>query len=74
MHFSIQDKGEGIPDSLKKHLFKESVSSHEGTLGEAGHGLGLHLTHELILMQNGHIWVDQAYKDGSLIHCTLPIN
>tara|TARA_R110001592_G_scaffold288331_4_gene557378 strand:+ start:40480 stop:41670 length:1191 start_codon:yes stop_codon:yes gene_type:complete len=74
MHFSIRDEGEGIPNSLQKRLFKESVSSHEGTLGEAGHGLGLHLTHELILMQNGHIWIDEDYKNGSLIHCILPIN
>ncbi|MFT6029373.1 MAG: K+-sensing histidine kinase KdpD [Oleiphilaceae bacterium] len=73
MHFTIQDEGEGIPDSLRHQLFKNTVSSHEGTLGEAGHGLGLHLTHELILMQNGRIWIDENYKNGTLIHCVLPI-
>lgn len=74
MHLSVQDEGEGIPDSLRKELFKGTVSSHQGTLGEAGHGLGLHLTHELILMQNGSIWIDEEYKQGTRIHCVLPIS
>ncbi len=74
MHFSIQDEGKGIPEELSQQLFKETVASLTGTLGEAGHGLGLHLTHELILMQKGQIWIDEDYKNGTLIHCVLPMN
>ena len=74
MHFSIQAEGEGIPDVLRKHLFENTVTSKAGTLGEAGHGLGLHLTHELILLQQGHIWVDESYHQGTLIHCVLPLS
>ncbi len=74
MHFSIQDEGEGIPDALQKHLFENTVTSKVGTLGEAGHGLGLHLTHELIVLQQGHIWLDENYHQGTLIHCVLPLS
>lgn len=73
MHLSIRDEGNGIPDAIRNTLFKHSISSTQGTLGEAGHGLGLHLTHELMLLQNGRIWLDEAYQKGTLIHCTLPI-
>ena len=74
MHFSIQDEGEGIPEALRKHLFENTVTSKVGTLGEAGHGLGLHLTHELIVLQKGHIWLDENYHQGTLIHCVLPLS
>tara|TARA_R110001599_G_scaffold301415_1_gene507018 strand:+ start:2033 stop:3223 length:1191 start_codon:yes stop_codon:yes gene_type:complete len=74
MHFSIQDEGEGIPDELRHQLFKKTVTSHEGTLGEVGHGLGLHMTHELILTQNGQIWLDENSQKGTLIHCVLATN
>lgn len=73
MHLSIRDEGKGIPESIRKNLFKKTVISNEGSLGEAGHGLGLHLTNELINMQNGHIWLDEEFNKGTLIHCILPI-
>ena len=72
MHLSIRDEGDGIPNSIRKTLFKHSLASTQGTIGEAGHGLGLHLTYELMLMQNGHIWLDENYHQGTLIHCALP--
>lgn len=72
MHFSISDEGEGIPLSIRNHLFKKTVISKEGTLGEAGHGLGLHLTHKIMLMQKGKIWLDEQHSPGTKIHCALP--
>ena len=74
MHISIRDEGNGIPQSIRETLFKQSISSTEGTLGEAGHGLGLHLSYDLMLMQGGHIWLDENYHHGTLIHCVLPID
>lgn len=70
--FSVRDLGKGIPDDIKRNLFKHTLESKEGTLGEAGHGLGLHLTYELMLKQNGQIWLDESYQQGTLIYCALP--
>ncbi|MFV1871925.1 MAG: ATP-binding protein [Oleiphilus sp.] len=70
-HLVITDDGQGIPDSIKQQLFKKVVMSTEGTLGEAGHGLGLHLTHKMVLMQKGKIWLDETHSPGTKIHCTF---
>ncbi|MBK8805413.1 MAG: hybrid sensor histidine kinase/response regulator [Bacteroidales bacterium] len=72
---SIEDKGVGIPDTIKQYLFDPSkIISTRGTKGEKGTGLGLTLCHEFILKNKGKIWVHSVEGKGSTFFFSLPIN
>lgn len=68
----VIDNGKGLPEALKKTLFKEKLDSAPATDGEIGHGIGLHLCHEFMQMQNGKIWAEDA-DQGTSIAFSLPI-
>ena len=63
----ITDTGEGIPENIKKALFVDSVMSHSGTQGESGHGLGLSLCGDFAARQQGHLTIDNDYKEGAKV-------
>lgn len=58
----IGDNGPGIPDDMKKEIFKEGVKSQE--TGRTG--LGLFLVKILIERYAGKIWVEDNYPEGSI--------
>lgn len=70
---SVEDEGSGIAKDVMSRLFKEMVDSHEDVTGLKGSGIGLSLCSELILTQNGKIWVDESYQQGARVQFTLPI-
>jgi len=69
---AISDQGPGVSNELRAQLFKSSVTSHTGTFGELGHGLGLSLSGDLIDKQNGKICLDERYSGGTRILFELP--
>ncbi len=75
---SIRDYGPGLPDEERKKLFtafyRGPANSFQRQL--AGLGLGLYLSHHLVVRQNGQLWADfplSSYPPGSIFNLTLPL-
>ncbi|MDX1453110.1 MAG: GAF domain-containing sensor histidine kinase [Oleiphilaceae bacterium] len=68
----VEDDGLGVPDEVRKHLFKRGVASQTGTAGELGHGLGLSLAYDFMHMQGGDMWLDDEYRNGAAFEVSLP--
>jgi signal transduction histidine kinase len=65
----IKDYGKGInPEKLEK-LFKQNINPGLGTNLESGFGLGLYLSHELMIKNDGTISVENNKTEG----CTFRI-
>lgn len=75
---SIRDYGLGVPVEERSRLFSAFYRGPENSLHRqlAGLGLGLYLSHYLILRQQGHLWAefpDLERSSGSLFHVSLPL-
>ncbi|MCI9063571.1 MAG: HAMP domain-containing histidine kinase, partial [Clostridia bacterium] len=68
---SVQDYGEGMPDSVKNKLFKEMIT----TKGKNGTGLGLYMSYSTIRANfNGDITVESEKGKGTIFNIIIPIN
>lgn len=74
LELAVKDTGIGIkPENLAK-LFKIDANfSTKGTADEGGTGLGLILCKEFISKNDGDIWVESIYGEGSTFKFTLPL-
>lgn len=70
---SIKDSGVGMPKDIQTQIFVENkrVSTY-GTNNEAGTGLGLLISVEMIRKNKGEIWVESNMNQGTQINFTLP--
>lgn len=72
---SIKDEGMGIPEKDMQKLFNKEMSySRLGTKGEKGTGLGLLLSNELIIKNNGSISVESEVGKGTKFTISLPVD
>lgn len=70
---SVIDTGMGMDETTVKKLFKlNEISTHNGTQGEKGTGLGLVLCKEFIQLHKGKIWVESEPGNGSKFILTIP--
>lgn len=51
----VTDTGKGLDEKTLKNIFKQNVNSRLGTNLETGFGIGLYLSNELLLKNNGHL-------------------
>jgi two-component system, sensor histidine kinase and response regulator len=74
LEISINDTGIGIkPENLPK-LFRIDINySTRGTADEGGTGLGLILCKEFISKNDGEIWVESVFGEGSTFKFTIPL-
>jgi PAS domain S-box-containing protein len=74
VEISIIDTGIGMTHDKYSTLFDldSKYSSHKGTEGETGSGLGLHLCKEFIEKNKGNIWVESELGKGSKFTFTIP--
>jgi len=74
LQIEITDTGIGIkPQNLDK-LFRIDLNySTHGTADEGGTGLGLILCKEFINRNEGEIWVESTFGEGSTFKFTLPL-
>ncbi|MBP0023507.1 MAG: response regulator [Roseofilum sp. SID2] len=71
MEFQIQDRGIGIPESEKQHLFDSfHRGSNIGNIG--GTGLGLSIVKKSVDLHNGTIHIDSQVNQGTTFTITLP--
>ncbi len=71
---TVNDNGSGMEEKVLSNLFKlENSQSTLGTSGEEGTGLGLILCKEYIEKNNGKIWAESEFGEGSKFHFSLPV-
>lgn len=70
----VRDTGVGIPADEIPHMFERfhRVKHTKGRTYE-GTGIGLSLVKELVLLHNGHIWVESEEGIGSTFTVSLPL-
>lgn len=67
LHFSIRDRGIGIPAPLIDHLFEPFV-----TTKAEGLGLGLSISRTIVAAHGGRLWAENNADGGATVHCLLP--
>lgn len=71
---SVADSGIGIAKDDQNRLFSRFFRTEEALRrGEYGVGLGLYITHALVELHGGRLWVESEPNQGSVFHFTLPI-
>lgn len=68
----IENTGEPIREEDIHMIFDSSIRySRPGTNGEPGSGLGLSLTRDLVLLNNGNIWIKKSTGKGTIVSVQL---
>lgn len=67
----IKDTGEGIPPSDLPYVFERFYRA--GAAHKAGMGIGLHISRELVLAQNGKIFIKSEIGKGTEVIISLPV-
>lgn len=71
---SVADTGEGIPPSIRPHLFERFVTKDDGIAdGRRGLGLGLSICKAIVEAHGGEIHVSDNVPKGSVFTFTLPM-
>ncbi len=75
LHVQIQDTGIGMAEEDLQKIFKQKYFRTDTARAsdEPGTGLGMVLTHGLILQHGGQVWVESTPGEGSTFHFTLPL-
>ncbi|GAB7050571.1 ATP-binding protein [Catenuloplanes indicus] len=71
-HVQVADRGIGIPDADKPHVFDSFHRAHEGT-GYAGTGLGLAICRRIVERHGGAVAVADNPGGGTRFSFTLPL-
>lgn len=69
----IEDKGFGIPEEAKQHLFEKFYRINRSSTEAKGTGLGLFVTKELVERQGGKIWFESQVGKGTIFYFTIPL-
>lgn len=72
VRYTISDRGSGIPDDFRPHVFQK-FSQVQGTSRPKGTGLGLAITKAIVDALDGTIHFESAPAKGTSFHIELPI-
>lgn len=74
VHFSVSDKGIGIPKADQERIFERFYRVDKGrSRNSGGTGLGLSIVRNLIMNMNGTIHVESEVGIGTTFHIKLPL-
>ena len=72
LHFTVSDTGIGIPENKRELIFDPFAQADSSTTRKyGGTGLGLTISHRLVHMMGGRIWVESEEGRGSQFHFTV---
>ncbi len=71
---SVSDTGDGVPDELKPHVFKEFWQSEAGGQLSGALGLGLAIVRGIVVAHGGSIDVSDAEPHGAVFTLRIPIS
>ncbi|MGN5955844.1 ATP-binding protein [Sphingobacterium lactis] len=69
----VSDQGEGIPDNLKKNIFKKYYTVNKSNKIDSGVGLGLYITKNIVNMLDGKIGFRTTTGSGTTFIVDIPI-
>ncbi len=69
----VSDQGQGIPDNLKKNIFKKYYTVNKSTKVDSGVGLGLYITKNIVNMLEGKIGFKTASGAGTTFIVEIPV-
>ncbi|MGV6944337.1 hybrid sensor histidine kinase/response regulator [Sphingobacterium kyonggiense] len=69
----VSDQGEGIPDNLKKNIFKKYYTINKSNKIDSGVGLGLYITKNIVNMLDGKIGFRTTTGSGTTFIVDIPI-
>jgi CheY-like chemotaxis protein len=68
IQFTCEDSGIGIAEESLKSIFEEFYQeNNSNTSGVTGSGLGLSITHQLVNMMGGRIWIESKKGVGTKV-------
>lgn len=70
---SVKDYGMGINAQDKAKIFERFFRARDIQKKFPGLGIGLYISHEIIVNHNGTLWVESEVGEGSTFSFTLPI-
>jgi signal transduction histidine kinase len=71
---TVADQGQGIPEAEQERIFDRFYRRPEHRSGgQSGLGLGLFITRELVLAQDGRIWVESQEGRGTTFVVAFPL-
>ncbi len=74
IQFFISDTGSGIQPEVLDVIFDAFMQADVSpTRGYEGSGLGLTISHGMVKLLGGKMWVDSASEQGSTFYFTLPL-
>jgi len=70
---AVHDTGVGMREEDLKRIFRAFVRLEPTTeTDEAGSGLGLAVTRQLVELHGGRVWAESRERSGSTLHVSLP--
>jgi len=73
LHSIVSDQGCGIPEADRNKLFNK-FSRVSGSEGADGFGLGLAITHKLVMLMNGTLSFESEVGKGSMFSADIPLS
>ena len=69
----VSDHGIGIPQEEQELLFQQFYRGKNGAHRFSGLGVGLYISHQIIVQHGGELAVRSTSGEGSMFTCTLPV-
>jgi len=71
---TVSDTGVGIPEGEMATIFDEFRQGKKADSGSReGSGLGLSISHRLVSLHGGKMWVESSVGEGSSFHFSIPL-
>jgi len=73
VRISIRDRGRGIPESFKAHVFEKFARADvSDTRAKSGTGLGLNIVKQIVMRLGGDVGFENAPSGGAVFRVDLP--
>jgi two-component system sensor histidine kinase KdpD len=70
---AVEDRGPGVPDAEKTHIFEKFYRGTTSVAVPSGTGLGLAIAREIVNGHGGRLWVEDSAPRGARFIVELPV-